>query len=102
MTTIVQDRYHEITELCRRFKVKNLMVFGSAASARFVPLTSDLDFLVEFEPLTPAEHANCYFRLLAGLQNLFNRKIDLVEKGAIRNPFFKKDIETTSEIIYVA
>ena len=88
--------------MCRRFRVKNLMVFGSAASERFDPVASDLDFLIEFEPMTPPEHAKSYFRLLAALQNLFNRKIDLVEKGAVRNPFFKNDIEATCEMIYAA
>ena len=51
------------------YRVRKLELFGSAASDRFDPATSDLDFLVEFDVVPPAEHARCYFGLLFALMN---------------------------------
>lgn len=47
---IVEQNLPAIAELCRRFGVRRLDLFGSAAMGRFDPQRSDLDFLVEFEP----------------------------------------------------
>jgi hypothetical protein len=47
-----------LPELCRRFHVRRLDLFGSAATGHnFDPVRSDLDFLVSFEPLPPGEYA---------------------------------------------
>jgi len=43
----------ELRALCRRFHVRRLDVFGSAARGDFDPVRSDLDFLVEFDPSEP-------------------------------------------------
>lgn len=37
-----------VAELCRRYGVARLSLFGSALTAEFDPATSDVDFLVEF------------------------------------------------------
>ena len=58
-----------------------------APSGEFHAEASDLDFLVEFEPLEPGDRADPYFGLLHGLEDLFARKIDLVTIQAIRNPW---------------
>ena len=100
MISFVQEKQKEVVELCRKFGVKRLELFGTATGANFNQLESDIDFLIEFESSTPAEHASRYFGLLAALQELFGRNVDLVEIGAIRNPFFKKDIESSRELVY--
>ncbi|HOW19576.1 MAG TPA: nucleotidyltransferase domain-containing protein [Phycisphaerae bacterium] len=86
--------------MCRRFKVRRLEVFGSAATDRFDPQRSDLDFLVEYQPLAFGEYADCYFGLLAGLEDLFGRPIDLVQPEAIRNPYFLRGIQGTRTLVY--
>ena len=55
-----------------------------AATGKFEQGRSDLDFLVEFQPLTPVEHADAYFGLLLALEDMFRHPIDLVEEGASR------------------
>ena len=47
--------------LCRRFGVRRLDLFGSAATGRFDPTRSDLDFLVVFEEIPPTAYADAYF-----------------------------------------
>jgi uncharacterized protein len=86
----------------RRELSKILAVFGSAAGNQFNASTSDIDFLVEYETVSPREHAACYFGLLFALESLFRREIDLVELSAIRNPYFLQAIAKDRVLIYAA
>jgi len=99
----LEDRREELTRLCRDFGVKRLDAFGSAAgSERFDPDRSDIDLLVEFEPTDPVRHAKAYFGLLAALQDLFARRIDLLEMKAVTNPYLLESIEGQRRQIYAA
>ena len=100
---IAQHR-EELRDLCRRFHVRRLAVFGSAArQADFDPARSDLDFLVEFDSAAPeALSLKTYLGLKDALETLFGRKVDLVEPGAIRNPYLKADIERSREPVFAA
>ena len=102
MKTWVEAKHEEIQELCRRYRVRRLELFGSAVSDRFDPQSSDLDFLVEFNVVPPAEHAKDYFGLLFALTDLFGRDIDLVETGAIHNPYFLRAIAKDRVVVYAA
>ena len=102
MTAAVADHLPEIIALCRRHHVRRLALFGSATDERFDPERSDLDFLVEFEPLTPTDHADGYFGLLHGLEDLLGRPIDLLERAPIRNPFLLATIGESEVVLYEA
>jgi len=91
----------ELRELCRRFHVRRLDLFGSAAGDDFDPARSDLDFLVEFERGAPWAFKT-YFGFKESLEALFGRKVDLVEPSAIRNPYFKESVERSREPIFEA
>ncbi|TAK30442.1 MAG: hypothetical protein EPO21_19260 [Chloroflexota bacterium] len=92
----------ELEALCRRFGVRRLDLFGSAVTGRFQAETSDLDFLVEFMPLTGPGHADRYFGLLEGLEALFGRPVDLVVSSAINNPYFRQSVDETKTLLYAA
>jgi uncharacterized protein len=100
MQQIITQNLPEIIRICTHRKVRRLAVFGSATDDRFDPQKSDLDLLVEFEKMQPAEHAEQYFGLAEDLERLLNRPVDLVEPGPIRNPYFRKSIEETQVEIY--
>lgn len=102
MHPIVNDKIPEILELCRKHNVRRLSLFGSAAKGSFRKGGSDLDFLVEFEPMAPVRCAESYFGLMEDLQKLFGMSIDLIEPGPIRNPYFKKVVDETKVILYAA
>ena len=102
MTSAVESKQTELSELCRQYRVRRLELFGSAVSSRFKPATSDLDFLVEFETSSPAESARCYFGFLFALQHLFGRDVDLVETAAIQNPYFLQSIAKDRLLLYAA
>ena len=102
MHPTIREKIPEIARIARRRRVKRLGLFGSATGDRFDPAASDIDFVVEFEPMTPAEHAEAYFGLAEDLTRLFCRTIDLVERSAIRNPIFRESVEETCRGIYAA
>ena len=98
----VEERATSIESLCRRFRVRRLELFGSAASGSFNPESSDLDFLVEFEDLPPGEYAEAYFGLLEELQGMFRRNIDLVVAHSLRNPYLIESIQRSRALLYAA
>jgi predicted nucleotidyltransferase len=102
MLPLVRDQLPNLMSLCRKYRVQTLALFGSALRDDFVPQRSDLDFLVEFLPLSPVEHSRAYFGLLEELEALFGRPVDLVERPALRNPYIRDNIEQTQEILYAA
>jgi predicted nucleotidyltransferase len=92
----------ELELLCRRYHVQRLDLFGSAAAGTYRPGESDLDFLVEFEPLSPGTYADNYFGLLEDLERLFGQPVDLVVASAIRNPYFRQSVERTRAPLYAS
>ena len=91
-----------ISAICQRYHISRLEVFGSAARADdFNPASSDVDFLVEFAPdAQPGLQA--FFGAKADLEQLLGRGVDLVEPGAIRNPYVLASINRNREPIYAA
>jgi len=102
MVAIIDDQRSELESLCRKHRVRRLEVFGSAADGTFDPQRSDLDFLVEYEQLSPGEHYEAYFGLWEDLTSLFGRKNDLVAPETIRNPFVQRRVNESRKVIYEA
>ena len=89
---------NKIISFCRKWKVKELSVFGSILRDDFRP-DSDIDILVEFEP----DHGWSLYDILDmedELKELFGRKVDLVMKGGLKNPFRRREILRTREVLY--
>ena len=102
MIPLLTQRQAEVEALCRRYHVRRLELFGSAASGQDRPGESDLDFLVEFDPPPPGAYADAYFGLLEALQSLFGRPVDLVVASAIKNPYFRQSVEQTKTLLYAS
>jgi uncharacterized protein len=92
----------ELQALCRRFHVRRLDLFGSAARGDFDPERSDFDIVVEFDRAYPSIRSMPYFGLKEGLEGLLGRKVDLVELSAVRNPYLKASIEASPEPVFGA
>ncbi len=102
MIAVLDQQRNRLEGLCRQHHVRRLEVFGSAADGTFNPESSDLDFLVEFEKLSPGEHYQAFFGLWKALHALFSRKVDLVESKAMRNPYFIRRVNESRKLIYDA
>ena len=90
-----------IAELCRRYGVRTLDVFGSATTPDFDESRSDVDFLVEFAYASGRGGLADYFGFKEDLERLLGRSVDLVS-GKIENPFFRRGVEATREPLYAA
>lgn len=98
---LIEQNLQRILELCRRYRVKTLSVFGSILTERFNE-NSDIDLLVEFETLDHDnfDYVSNYFHFRDSLENLFNKKVDLIEEKGLRNKYFIANVNRTKRMIY--
>jgi len=101
MNKVITDRIKFLRELCERYDVKEMYLFGSACSDRFTK-NSDIDILISFKDIPIEKYTDNYFELHYELEELFNRKIDLITENSLSNPFFIESIEGTKQLLYAA
>lgn len=99
MFQIPVDR-DSIAEFCRRWHITEFSLFGSILRDDFRP-DSDVDVLVVFAPDTELGWED-WERMERELEAIFGRPVDLVEKEAVRNPFRRRDILQTQQVVYAA
>lgn len=102
MFTMTDEERAAVERLCRELGVKRLDLFGSATSDEFDPERSDLDFLVEFGPLPPGTRFDAFFELSESLETIFERKVDLVTAGGLKNRFFREAVQSSRRPLYAA
>ena len=96
---LIEKNRKLINDICSRYKVAKLFVFGSVLTSRFNE-ESDVDFVVDFENVTLPEYADNYFDLKYELEKILNRKVDLLEEKAIRNPYLRNSIDSSKILVY--
>jgi len=95
----IERHIKSIAALCRKYKVNRLFVFGSVLTDRFND-GSDIDMVVDFKKDEVEDYFDNYFDFKYSLQDLFGREVDLVEEQTIRNPYFRKSVDSTKQLIY--
>jgi predicted nucleotidyltransferase len=95
----IESHNSDITKLCKMHKVKSLYAFGSVLTEKF-NTESDIDLIVEFQPLDVLDYADNYYDLKFSLETILKREIDLLEEKAIKNPYFRKTINQNKQLIY--
>ena len=101
MHRVVADKRRELVDLCHRFDVARLDVFGSAARGVDFDATSDVDFLVDFGAADG--DLGRFLEFSDALAALLERPIDLVDRTAIaasRNYIRRRNILDGAEAIY--
>lgn len=88
----------QIDAFCRKWKVKELSLFGSILREDFGP-ASDVDVLVSFETDAPWSLYEVV-DMEEELRELFGRNVDFVMKEGLRNPFRRREILSTRQVIY--
>ena len=89
----------KIKELCKENKVKSLYAFGSVTRDDFNS-QSDIDLVVDFNENDPFKYSDLYFNLKLRIEEILRRQVDLLEDRAIRNRFFREQLENTKVLIY--
>jgi len=100
--SLIEEKRKMLEELCRTYHVERLDIFGSAATGKFRPDASDIDFIVSFNRSSDMNLADQYFGLWEDLRDMFGRDVDLVIERAMKNPYFIKAVNDTRRIVYAA
>ncbi|MGX1023038.1 nucleotidyltransferase family protein [Flavobacterium sp. CS20] len=101
MQDLITNKKEKLNKLCLEYDVKTMHIFGSAITENFSK-HSDIDILVSFKAISIEKYTDNYFDLHAHLEQLFNRKVDLITENSLSNPFFIESIEKTKKLLYVA
>lgn len=101
MITAVPIDVEAIARACKAHGVERLRIFGSVLGEEFDRETSDVDFLVDFLP-GRGGLLHDFFELKEDLERILGRGVDLVDAGAVRNPYFARAAFTSAEDLYAA
>lgn len=98
---LIELHLAQIAELCRKFHVRRLWVFGSILTVRFSE-SSDVDLCVDFDKkkIRRPDYADNFFDFQYALENLLGRKVDITEDTAVSNPYFRSELDNTRLLIY--
>ncbi|WP_301757188.1 nucleotidyltransferase family protein [uncultured Muribaculum sp.] len=98
---LINDNIKKLFALCRKYKVRKLYTFGPILTQKFNE-QSDVDILVDFNSeIDHNTYADNYFEFYYALKALFGRDVDLVDESAVKNPYFKEELEETKHLIHV-
>lgn len=102
MSELIQNKLDEIIAACKEHHVETISLFGSAAK-NAMHEGSDIDLLVEFsDDIDVLEYADNYFSLLDQLQDILNKKVDLISTKSLKNPVLKNEIYRSKVDLYAA
>jgi predicted nucleotidyltransferase len=88
----------QIADICRRYHVRELAVFGSAV--RGASCGSDIDLLVEFDPAAPVSYFDL-FAMEGELGSLLGRKVEATTRRGLK-PWIRSQVEQDAQTIYHA
>jgi len=97
---LTKEQAEGILALCTQYHVSRLAAFGSAVKGTFHPDTSDYDFTVAFQRVESMRSADQYFGLKEAMEALLGRPVDLVMDQAVRNPYFREELDATAVEVY--
>lgn len=102
MVPLIEQHRAAIAALCRKYQVKRLELFGSAARGDFDPATSDVDFFVEFKSYEDPKIADYWFGLQEDLEKILGYKADLTSLRAAMNLYFLEVANRDKVAMYAA
>jgi len=97
--TIIERHISDINKLCSTHRVKELYAFGSVLTEDFNN-SSDIDLIVDFDPIDVNQYADNYFDFKFSLEDIFQTPVDLLEEQAIKNPYFRQVVDKQRQLIY--
>jgi predicted nucleotidyltransferase len=102
MIDLIQKNLSLIVAASKKHHVDAIALFGSAAKDTMKE-DSDIDLLVDFsEDIDVLDYADNYFSLMNQLQDILNKKIDLLSSKSLKNPILKEEIHQSKIDLYAA
>jgi len=96
----INSRANEFTTLCQSHNVTSLYAFGSSVKGDFNLKSSDIDLLIEIDEDDPIEKGSKLINIWDKLEAFFERKVDLLTFGSIKNPILRQNIDASKVLIY--
>lgn len=98
---LIELNLQRIIDLCKKYRVKSLAVFGSILTDKFND-NSDVDLLVNFDTTDHEmwDYVSNYFDFQEALEKLLDRKVDLVVEKGLKNKYFISNVNRTKQLIY--
>ena len=101
MHPVIAEKIEGVRDICQRYDVARLTLFGSAArGVDFNPSTSDVDFLVEFRPDSMMGPFRRRIDLWRALKAHIGCHVDLIRPESVVNPIRKENIYSCTEVVY--
>lgn len=101
MLKFIENKKQDLQNLCKKYEIKTMYVFGAATTAEF-NISSDIDILISFQNIPFDKYTDNYFELHESLEKLFDRKVDLLTERSLSNPYFIQSVEKTKRLLYAA
>jgi predicted nucleotidyltransferase len=89
-----------IAAFCQRWSINEFALFGSVLRDDFRP-DSDVDVLVSIDPKAHIGLLDVA-QMNIELEAMFKRPVDLIEKEGLRNPYRRREILKTAQVVYAA
>jgi predicted nucleotidyltransferase len=96
---LLQAKLKLLRELCERYGVERLELFGSAARGEFDPANSDLDFIVQMNGRREPGYARRFYEFAEAIEALYGRRVDLLTELMIKNPYFKAEVDKDRRVL---
>ena len=101
MKDFIEKNIDALRQLCIRYEVKTMYLFGSAVQVTF-NVESDIEILNNFKDIPFDRYTDNFFELHHALENLFQLKVDILTEPSLKNPFLIKSIEESKQLLYAA
>jgi predicted nucleotidyltransferase len=101
MAKKVDLKTEQLQQLCKKYNVKELYLFGSATTDNFSEV-SDLDFIVKFDRQGFEGAFDQFIDFKQELEQIYGRSVDLYHLKKFRNSIFQQEIERSKELLYAA
>ena len=100
MNKLITKNIEKLNHLFQSHKIEKAYVFGSAAFEK-LSAKSDIDLLVSFKnDVKPVERGELWWSLYENLKTIFNREVDIITEGSLKNPYFIEEVNNTKQLIY--
>jgi len=101
MVTKADLKTEQLQQLCKKFNVKELYLFGSATTDNFSE-DSDLDFIVKFNRQGFEGAFDQFIGFKQELEQIYGRSVDLYHFKKFRNSIFRQEVERSKQLLYAA
>ena len=101
VTTAITIDYDAVSRFCEKWRIRELSLFGSVLHPEEFREDSDIDVMIAF-----ADEARWtlfdFVEMQDELRELFGRRVDLLSKRALKNPYRRQSILSTAQVLYAA